>query len=93
MLPPLRGLKSLTVAIRISGLAAHRAIVVGWLEMGWLFEDIQERSCAMDSVAIFARSSRSTVRCAIVNAIFNLSAAPFIVIKGFARLNSTPNVI
>jgi hypothetical protein len=29
------------------------------------------------------RSSRSTARCAVVNAIFNLSAAPFIVMKGF----------
>jgi hypothetical protein len=26
--------------------------VVGWLETGWLFEDIQERSRAIDSVAL-----------------------------------------
>jgi len=26
--------------------------VVGWLETGWLFEDIEERSRAIDSVAL-----------------------------------------
>ena len=28
------------------------ATVVGWLEAGWLFEDIQKSSCAIDSVTL-----------------------------------------
>ncbi len=40
-----------TVAIRC--LVEHKGLfVVGWLEAGWLFEDIQERGGAVDSVPL-----------------------------------------